>query len=207
MRKAILTTMLISSLLVAGCGNNEAADGGAAATAETGQEAAASPQVTPEATPEPASEATTEPAAEASAEAPEQTTAPEATPQASEAAGDSQRQTYFDKLDQIETGLSDLEAMSATGVMTDMKEAASKEHERWDKALNEIYQALQKQLSESEMAALKEEQLNWIKERDKAAEEAAAKYKGGTMEGLEYAATLASVTKERCYKLVELYMK
>lgn len=97
--------------------------------------------------------------------------------------------------------------MSDSGVMTDMKEAASKEHERWDKALNEIYQALKVQLPEADMAKLKEEQLSWIKERDKAAEEAAAKYKGGTMEGLEYAATLASVTKERCYKLVELYMK
>lgn len=206
MRKAILTTMLISSLLVAGCGNNEAGNGGAAATAETGQEVTASPEVTPENTPEPASEATAEPEAEASAEAPAQTTAPEATPKAS-AAADSQRQTYLDKLDQIEMGLSDLEAMSASGVMTDMKEAASKEHERWDKALNEIYQELQKQLPEADMTKLKEEQLSWIKERDKAAEDAAAKYKGGTMEGLEYAATLASVTKERCYKLVEMYMK
>ncbi|WP_340023519.1 lysozyme inhibitor LprI family protein [Paenibacillus sp. FSL K6-1096] len=203
MRQAILTTMLISSLLMAGCGNNEAANGGAAATAETGQEASASPQATLEPTPD----ATAEPEAEATEQAPAETAAPEATEQASAAAGEPLRQTYFDKLDQIEVGLSDLEALSASGVMTDMKEAASKEHERWDKALNEIYQALQKQLPESEMAALKEEQLSWIKERDKAAEEAAAKYKGGTMEGLEYAATLASVTKDRCYKLVELYMK
>ncbi|MBP2111231.1 lysozyme inhibitor LprI family protein [Paenibacillus silagei] len=207
MRKAILTTMLISSLLMAGCGNNGAANGGTAATPETGQAATASPEVTPEVTPEPAAEATAEPAPEATAQAPAQTTAPETTPKASAAAGDSQRQTYFDKLDKIEEGLSDLKAMSDSGVMTDMKEAASKEHERWDKALNEIYQALKVQLNEADMVKLKEEQLNWIKERDKAAEEAAAKYKGGTMEGLEYAATLASVTKERCYKLVELYMK
>ncbi|MEK3715171.1 lysozyme inhibitor LprI family protein [Paenibacillus sp. FSL R7-0333] len=207
MRKAILTTMLISSLLMAGCGNNGAANGGTAATPETGQAATASPEVTPEVTPEPAAEATADPAPEATAQAPAQTTAPESTPKASAAAGDSQRQTYFDKLDKIEEGLSDLKAMSDTGVMTDMKEAASKEHERWDKALNEIYQELKQQLPEADMAKLKEEQLSWIKERDKAAEDAAAKYKGGTMEGLEYAATLASVTKNRCYKLVELYMK
>ncbi|MEK3877704.1 lysozyme inhibitor LprI family protein [Paenibacillus sp. FSL M7-0420] len=207
MRKAILTTMLISSLLMAGCGNNEAGNGGTAATPETGQAATASPEVTPEVTPEPAAEATAEPAPEATAQAPAQTTAPEATPKASGAAGESQRQTYFDKLDKIEEGLGDLKAMSDSGVMTDMKEAASKEHERWDKALNEIYQELKVQLPEADMAKLKDEQLSWIKERDKAAEEAAAKYKGGTMEGLEYAATLASVTKERCYKLVELYMK
>lgn len=207
MRKAILTTMLISSLLMAGCGNNGAANGGTAATPETGQAATASPEVTPEVTPEPAAEATAEPAPEATAQAPAQTTAPEATPKASAAAGDSQRQTYFDKLDKIEAGLGDLKALSDSGVTADMKEAASKEHERWDKALNEIYQELKAQLPEADMAKLKEEQLSWIKERDKAAEEAAAKYKGGTMEGLEYAATLASVTKERCYKLVELYMK
>ncbi|WP_342478040.1 lysozyme inhibitor LprI family protein [Paenibacillus sp. FSL H7-0350] len=203
MRRAILTTMLISSLLMAGCGNNEAANGSTAATPETGQAATVSPEVTPE----PATEATAEPAPEATAQAPAQTAAPEATPKASASAGEPLRQTYFDKLDKIEEGLSDLKSLSDSGVMTDMKAAASKEHERWDKALNEIYQTLKEQLPEAEMAKLKEEQLSWIKERDKTAEEAAAKYKGGTMEGLEYAATLASVTKERCYKLVELYMK
>ncbi|NQX44303.1 DUF1311 domain-containing protein [Paenibacillus tritici] len=205
MRQAILTTMLISSLLLAGCGNNESTNGDAATPVETGQAIAASPDTTPQATPE--TTPTTEPTQAPTAQIPASTAAPEATPKATPEAEESQRQAYFDKLDKIEEGLSDLKALSDSGITADMKEAASKEHERWDKALNEIYQVLKQQLSETDMAALKKEQLSWIKERDETAAKAAAQYKGGTMEGLEYAATLAGVTKDRCYKLVELYMK
>lgn len=88
-----------------------------------------------------------------------------------------------------------------------MTAAAVQENERWDKALNEIYQVLKQQLPQAEMSKLKEEQRNWITLRDETAAKAAAKYEGGTAEGLEYAATLAGVTRDRCYKLVELYMK
>ncbi|MNF13718.1 hypothetical protein D3C80_2156640 [compost metagenome] len=57
------------------------------------------------------------------------------------------------------------------------------------------------------MADLKEKQLEWITYRDKTAEEAAAKYEGGTMQPLEYVAVLASTTKDRSYELVNTYMK
>ncbi|MNE54313.1 hypothetical protein D3C80_1490840 [compost metagenome] len=88
-----------------------------------------------------------------------------------------------------------------------MREAADQEHERWDKALNEIYNELKQQLSESEMAELKEKQLDWITYRDNTAKEASLEFEGGTMEPLEYTAVLGSVTKDRCYELVKVYMK
>ncbi len=56
------------------------------------------------------------------------------------------------------------------------------------------------------MEQLREEQRDWIKERDQKAKEASLKYEGGTMEGLEYVATQASITKDRCYELVAKYM-
>lgn len=198
MRKIMMWTLLACSLVFAGCSNNadsnvnsEETDDAVQATA-TVSAPAATPEATPATTPETSSEGT----------------APEASPATGqEPATGAMKQEYIQKLDQIEEGLADLEALSAEGTTASMNEAAGKEYERWDAALNEIYQALKQQLPEDEMAKLKEEQLNWITERDTTATKAAAKYKGGTMERLEHLSTLARLTKERSYELVELYMK
>ncbi|MNI98326.1 hypothetical protein D3C73_1571530 [compost metagenome] len=57
------------------------------------------------------------------------------------------------------------------------------------------------------MAELKQNELDWISYRDETAEKEAAKYEGGTAQPLEYESVLASVTKDRCYELVNMYMK
>lgn len=79
--------------------------------------------------------------------------------------------------------------------------------ELWDKLLNEIYGVLKEQLSPEEMDQLREEQRNWVKYRDDSALEASLKYNGATQERLEYVAVLAKLTEDRCYELVENYMK
>jgi uncharacterized protein YecT (DUF1311 family) len=66
---------------------------------------------------------------------------------------------------------------------------------------------LKQQLSTNEMAELNEEQVNWKTSRDETAKDESLEYKGGSMESLQYIATQSRVTKERCYELVELYMK
>ena len=191
MRKNIWMTLLISSMLLAGCGNREAGNENAAAPKQTGLEMSALPDTTPAATAPVTPKAAT----------------PEATSEASPKPEESTRQLYLDKLDKVEESLADLKALSDEGTTVAMEEAAVKEYERWDKALNEIYQALGQQLPEAEMTRLREEQRNWITVRDETAAKAAAQYEGGTMAGLEYAATQSKVTKERCYELVGLYMK
>lgn len=194
MRKLVLlTTILISSLLFAGCGSNTNSNADQAAPEQTQQA-----QTTPEATQEAIPEATTAPA-EAAAEA-----SPAATEEASAL---QTQQQYLQKLDDIQSGLADLQPLQDEGTTTSMSEAAGKEYERWDTALNDIYSELKQQLAENEMAELKKEQLDWIAYRDDKAKKASLQYEGGTMEALEYTATLASVTKERCYELVEKYMK
>ncbi len=87
-----------------------------------------------------------------------------------------------------------------------MKSSASQEFSKWDDALNEIYSVLKTQLLSDEMNLLKKEQLEWISMKDSKAKESSSEFEGGTMEGLEYTLTLASVTKDGCYELVELYM-
>ncbi|MEK4520971.1 lysozyme inhibitor LprI family protein [Psychrobacillus sp. FSL W7-1457] len=77
----------------------------------------------------------------------------------------------------------------------------------WDELLNEIYGALKEQLSPEEMDQLRENQRQWLKDRDEQALEASLKFKGGTQEHLEYVAVLANLTEKRCYELVDSYMK
>lgn len=118
-----------------------------------------------------------------------------------------QKQLYINKLNNIEAGLKDLEEKYDSGITIEMKEAAGEEYRRWDNALNEIYNLLKTQLSSSDMKQLKEEEIQWISNKEKKAKEDSLEFKGGTMESLVYINSLAKTTKDRCYELVEKYMK
>lgn len=213
MRKAMLLTILVCGLALAGCSNNTAQNTDSAEASQAGQEtaapAAASPATT---TPDNAQpEATVPPTASPDTAQPEATASPTTAPAASPAseqppAASGGKQEYLAKLDAIEAGLKDLQSLYDSGVTSSMREAANEEYERWDKALNEIYKELKQQLAENEMAELKAKQLDWITYRDETAKKASLEFEGGTMEPLEYVAVLGSVTKDRCYELVELYM-
>lgn len=189
MRTVILLTVMICGLALSGCANNTA-----------------NPTVSIE--PSQAEQATTPATSIPSASAPE-SSAPAASNEDVEQtpADSSTKQEYLAKLDAVKTGLSDLQSLKDEGTTASMTEAANEEYKRWDKALNEVYDELKKQLSENEMADLKKQQLDWISDRDEKAKKASQKYEGGTMGSLEYASTLASITKERCYELVNTYMK
>ena len=113
---------------------------------------------------------------------------------------------YKQKLDDIEKGLSDLESYRA-GTTAEMKYAAGEEYDRWDKALNEIYSVLKENLSKDEMSKLEAEETKWIKDKEEKAKEAGKEFEGGTAEGLAYTSSLAETTKNRCYELVNKYMK
>ena len=88
-----------------------------------------------------------------------------------------------------------------------LKAVENERWETWDELLNEIYGVLKEQLLPDEMEQLREEQRDWIKFRDERALESSLQYKGGTMEQLEYVIVLANLTEERCFELVENYMK
>ncbi|MEG2985132.1 MAG: lysozyme inhibitor LprI family protein [Peptostreptococcaceae bacterium] len=116
----------------------------------------------------------------------------------------SKKDEYLKKLKRIEDEVSKI---SYDGDTLQMKEASSKIFKKWDDILNEIYGVLKSQLSSSEMESLKEEQRQWIAIRDAGAEESASEFEGGTMYGLEYTEALSRQTQQRCYDLVNTYMK
>lgn len=117
---------------------------------------------------------------------------------------ESKKEKYLKKLNEMEEADRNLESGTT---MVELEEQEVERYKKWDTELNEIYGLLKEQLSTEQMDKLREEQRNWIKHRDEAAREASLKYKGGSMEALEYVATQASLTRERCYELVAKYMK
>ncbi|AST90898.1 MULTISPECIES: lysozyme inhibitor LprI family protein [Sutcliffiella] len=117
----------------------------------------------------------------------------------------SAKDEYLEKLQDTKK---ELDALEAEGSATyALKKVEDDKWEAWDTLLNEVYGVLQEQLSTEEMDELRAEQRGWIQYRDETALEASSKYKGGTQEHLEYVAVLAVLTEERCFELVEEYMR
>lgn len=113
------------------------------------------------------------------------------------------KDAYLKKLNEMEKADRFAESKSTT---VELIEQETERYEKWDKELNDIYGLLKEQLSPEQMDSLRNEQRKWITERDKKAREESFKYKGGSMEPLEYVATQATFTRERCYELVAKYM-
>lgn len=85
----------------------------------------------------------------------------------------------------------------------DMNYAAQQKYQIWDDALNQLWRDLKELLNEEEMQQLTAEELAWIEEKEAAALEAAAEYEGGSLYPMVYSTTLANLTRERVYELLE----
>lgn len=117
------------------------------------------------------------------------------------------KKKYIDKLNSIEAGIKKDFPSSYSDTTIKMKEALGQAYKRWDDALNDIYGDLKNELKADVMKELKNEQISWITYRDNTAKKESEEFKGGTLEGVQYIDSMGRVTKERCYELVEKYMK
>ena len=75
---------------------------------------------------------------------------------------------------------------------------------KWEALMNEVYEYLGENVSADVFSALEDEQEEWLFEKEKAVEEAAAKWKGGSGEPLARNSEGIKYTKERCYYLISL---
>lgn len=112
---------------------------------------------------------------------------------------------YNTRLKEIDSQISKIRMEENVSSTYSAKNAADYELHLWDGALDDIYNTLLERMDEEEKADLKEEELIWLQQRDTAAKEAANKYNGGVLEGVEYIAAMASSTRDRAYTLVEEY--
>lgn len=118
------------------------------------------------------------------------------------------RTEFIERLDNIQKELDALPEKkdSDKGVTNAMKNYYGRSYEMYDKELNEIYALLKENLSPERMNELKAEQMKWIEQKEKTAEEERLKYNGGTFENVALYISLYESTKERCYELVNEYM-
>ncbi len=86
----------------------------------------------------------------------------------------------------------------------DMNMKSQELYELWDGALNYLWGELKNRLPEAEFAKLLDEQLNWIEEKEQAAEEAGKPYEGGSIYPLIVNSEAAAITEKRVYELYEL---
>lgn len=120
----------------------------------------------------------------------------------------SNKDIYLEKLNHLEDSLNkSLKDKYDSGITLQMLEAASEEFEEWDYMLNEIYSKLKEQLTEEEMNKLTQEELKWIETRDEKSKAADDGFEDGSIAPVLRLMSLVSSTKERCYELVNQYMK
>lgn len=116
--------------------------------------------------------------------------------------GSALKEIYLNKL----AALENQEKQSVYFYTAELLEVYYYNLQLWEDAMSEIENVLQNQLSPAEWNALKNEQQQWSVQREKAAQTKYDQEGGGSLSRVVYAETLATVTKERCYELVQAYM-
>lgn len=119
------------------------------------------------------------------------------------------KSTYIEKLDNLQKDLDEMPEKkdSDAGITNAMKSFYGVSYERYDEALNEIYNLLKEGLSEDVMEDLSSKQIEWIKFKEENAKKEEAKYEGGSFEFVASYTSLYESTKTRCYELVNEYME
>lgn len=117
------------------------------------------------------------------------------------------KKEYLEKLHKTKEETDKVRKESEDEITYALKKVEGDRYDIWDGLLNEIYGVLEGQLSSEEMEVLRVEQREWVEYRDNTAKEASLVYENGTMEQLEYVTVQNNLTEERCFQLVEEYMK
>ena len=112
---------------------------------------------------------------------------------------------YRKKLEEVDRIIKEMRENDTSTNTDSAKKAAEYEYRLWDSELNRIYQAIISSMEEGEAEKLRGEERTWIRDRDQTARQAAARCRGGTMESLEYTASLSVSTRGRAYELLETY--
>ncbi|EOU1914413.1 lysozyme inhibitor LprI family protein [Clostridium perfringens] len=84
---------------------------------------------------------------------------------------------------------------------------SGKQAKLYDDELNEIYDYLKQNLSKEKAKELEKSEMAWIKEKESNIAEIRKQYEGGSITPLMVNSEVAKESKERCYYLIDNYMK
>lgn len=125
---------------------------------------------------------------------------------AAQGSSQEEKEVYYEKrLAELDVQVQKMRSEASDSTTYSMKTLAEKELTLWNMEMNVLYSEIADVLTEEAKSKLESDQQAWLKTRDTRAEEAARKYSGGSLEGVEYTASLAESTRERTYNLVEEY--
>lgn len=114
------------------------------------------------------------------------------------------RAEYQARIDGLWTEMDAIDQKARNQV--DLSQLSYDNYQHWDSLLNEIYQDIKSELSNSAFEALKESETVWIAQRDATADERAADWVGGTGYTAVYYGALSDSTGKRCQWLVDQYL-
>lgn len=127
-----------------------------------------------------------------------------------EAEGDdlqTQLEEYRKRLPELDRQIEQMRISEVDNFVYSVKNAAQTERRIWERELEGIYGLLLEFLDETSVQELKEEQSRWEQLRDSRAQEAGKKNSGGSMESVDYIASVAASARERAYQLLEKYQE
>ena len=96
--------------------------------------------------------------------------------------------------------------MQAAQTQTELNELAGQKFQVWDNELNSVWKRLENTLSKDAMDRLRAEERTWISQKEKAMQQEAAAFGGGSMASMAYAEKGTELTRARVYVLAE-YLK
>lgn len=114
------------------------------------------------------------------------------------------KKEYEKRLKDIDIRIQKMREANVGSIPDSCKNMTEYEYRLWDNELNAIYQDILKQMTEEEITSLRDEERKWIVQKDTDARKAGEKYRG-TIECVEYTASLTKSTRERAYQLLEDY--
>ena len=111
---------------------------------------------------------------------------------------------YKQRLLDLDTQIQKMREQETDSNVYSIKTSAETELKMWESEMNTIYNSLLESLGDEEAAKLAAEQQNWMKSWDAKAAESSGN-NSVSVEGIGYAATLVSLTRDRAYELAGRY--
>jgi len=98
-----------------------------------------------------------------------------------------------------------LETLKTDATMTqaDMNINSQRRYELWDEVLNKIWDSLERTMDKASFRLLKEQQRQWVDQKEAKMDDAIAPYEGGSLSASVYYSTGAEITERRVYELLE----
>lgn len=115
------------------------------------------------------------------------------------------RDAYYERLKNLENQYDAKKLYSSGGSTSEVSSKLWSYYEIWDKELNDIYAQLTSSLSGEALEKMKQQERDWIVERDRKVNEACNENSGGKTVMIIQPDRLIQETKSRIYELAEIY--